>query len=457
MIRLHLSQSPGPVRAINGVNLGPLHAWGALDFTESFRESKVASVRTHDCNILSLDTVDLHCIFPDPKADPDDAANYHFLLTDDYLAAIGKTGAEIYFRLGETIERGRKTYVTAGRWKPETLARVCLNIARHYNEGWANGFEWNIAHWQFWNEPNNRWMSPVEDRPCWTGSTEEFYTLYGAVARAFKAHNPAWHIGLAGFGRPFFVFPKGHVFYAEQNPWRHFEPILNSGPIDSISWHQYGHSWEDLAQTASMVRTYLDANGLPHAENHITEWNYMPWLEDEQGKYTWFHARSERNYDRLDRIVEVMRGVEGAAYVFGSLLRLQREAVDLAHLYTGVSGDALGLFSPNGRPHPKYEGFVHFASFIDQPRVEVTGGDAVFSPMATLTNGNLEIGIAHLRPEQKEVVLFADGEVTLDQGRQYSSDGWSHLVTSTTREGGGTRITVPITGSGLTRLSGRVR
>jgi hypothetical protein len=32
-------------------------------------------------------------------------------------------------------------------------ADICINIIRHYNEGWANGFHLNLDYWHIWEEP----------------------------------------------------------------------------------------------------------------------------------------------------------------------------------------------------------------------------------------------------------------------------------------------------------------
>lgn len=459
MFIIDLQKSPGVVRPLNGVNLGPIDRHYAYDYSEAYRRMRIPSVRTHDCNRLAMDVVDLHYLFPDPDADPDDPANYRFALTDDYLATIRNAGCEIYFRLGESIESRmtpRKMYVVSERWKPETLARVCVNIARHYNEGWAAGFEWKIRHWQFWNEPSNSWILPAEKRPCWTGTTEEFYRLYGAVAQAFKCHQPEWKIGLAGYGRPDFAFPPGHPLYREENPWRHIEEIARSGPIDSISWHQYGDSWENLVKSARMVRECLDVHGLAHAESHLTEWNYNPRVEGENGGYTWFNARQDRDYEKLDYFLERIGGVEGAAYVFGALSILQTAPLDLAHLYTGVSSGALGLFNVHGRPFQKVEAMELFGSFLGQRRVMMEGGipDRITSLATTSDDGTLRIGIAHLRPEVKEVEIFLNASsLTLTQSRQFLESGWREVSVGVHREGGGIRLTVPLGGSGMTVMT----
>ena len=85
-------------------------------------------------------------IFPDeaaalrnPKAtisDPPTSAGRHSL-----------RGAEVYYRVGEV---GRKTKPPADFDK---YARVVKHIAMHYNQGWDNGFHYNIRYWEFWNEP----------------------------------------------------------------------------------------------------------------------------------------------------------------------------------------------------------------------------------------------------------------------------------------------------------------
>ena len=62
-------------------------------------------------------------------------------------------------------------------------AEICEHIIRHYNEGWADGFYYNIEYWEIWNEPDNSQM--------WTGTPEEFYELYRVAANHLKSCFPA--------------------------------------------------------------------------------------------------------------------------------------------------------------------------------------------------------------------------------------------------------------------------
>jgi len=80
------------------------------------------------------------------------------LIRDDYIKGIIDTGAKVVFRLGESIETHGTQYHINPPEDMDKFARVCVNIMRHYNEGWAKGFHYGIEYWEVWNEPENRWM-----------------------------------------------------------------------------------------------------------------------------------------------------------------------------------------------------------------------------------------------------------------------------------------------------------
>ena len=63
----------------------------------------------------------------------------------------------------------------AAKW-----ARICANIVRHYNEGWADGFHYGITYWEIWNEPDNE--ESIELNNMWKGTKEQYYDLYAATA-----------------------------------------------------------------------------------------------------------------------------------------------------------------------------------------------------------------------------------------------------------------------------------
>ena len=168
----------------------PMHAVGqppfvGMDFSY-FRYLKAANIpysRLHDVggaygkNIF----VDIPNIFRDFDADENDEASYDFAFTDILLDALMKAGAKPYFRLGVTIENYAK--IRAYRVYPpkdfHKWARIAEHIIRHYNEGWANGFRYDIEYWEIWNEPDS---GPGDVSEMWFGTMEQYFDLYKITA-----------------------------------------------------------------------------------------------------------------------------------------------------------------------------------------------------------------------------------------------------------------------------------
>ena len=95
-------------------------------------------------------------------------------------------GVKPYFRLGVTIEN--QCVIKAYRIHPPKdyakWARVCEHIIRHYNEGWADGFHFDIRYWEIWNEPENRDVPHMNQ--MWTGTAGQYYELYDVTAKHLK-------------------------------------------------------------------------------------------------------------------------------------------------------------------------------------------------------------------------------------------------------------------------------
>ncbi len=126
------------------------------------------AARTHDWALLnSFERVcDYFHIFPLPHLDAKDPRNYWFAPTDYLLKRTREElGLDIFFRLGSSIEHsGHKVHFNT--IVPDDFDKVAETFAgtvRHYNNGWANGFEWGIKYWEIWNEPEgieNMWCPP---------------------------------------------------------------------------------------------------------------------------------------------------------------------------------------------------------------------------------------------------------------------------------------------------------
>src|SRR5829696_8723847 len=94
------SKPLGEFRALHGVNGGPLDRGGLIDLSAYHRELGIPLTRLHDTHWPNPDVVDLHVVFPHPRADPEKAGSYDFTRTDHYVQAIVAGGSKIVYRLG---------------------------------------------------------------------------------------------------------------------------------------------------------------------------------------------------------------------------------------------------------------------------------------------------------------------------------------------------------------------
>jgi len=340
-------QTPlGPMKPINGVNNGPFCLDGLLDFSDEFRAAAFADVRTHDPNYPCRNVCDINAVFPRADADPADPASYDFTLTDHYLKTIRDTGATITYRLGYTIDHHPIKRYSHPPKDFQHWAQVCLGIARHYNEGWAHGFENWVARWEIWNEPDN---APGPNSPCWTGKFEEFIKLYEITSKVLKSHNAEWLVGGPGaaagggcFGTP-----------AIQEFLEHC--AKTKCPLDFYSWHSYESRPKEIQRLSNQVRDGLAKFGFATTENILNEWRYGP--NDEWDVI--FRCRDPRRKKEKTR---EMNGRAAASFAAAVLLDMQNGPVSLANYYTGDTIPYFGMFDIYGTPLDPYQAFLCFAA-----------------------------------------------------------------------------------------------
>ncbi len=361
-------------KALQGVNKGPLGAGGLVDVIAAHRELGVPLTRTHDCHWPIPDVVDMHVVFPDPNADPSKPENYDFAMTDEYIAAIRETGSEILFRLGETIEHTTiKRFVNPPK-DPARWAEAAKGIIRHYNEGWANGFQYGIRRWEIWNEPETR---PAQ----WTGTDEQFFAFYTVVSRALKAAFPNLMIGGPGIGI------TGDLMGDQLKPSAILTGFLGTCqreklPLDFFSWHCYSahNNPNELPTRAHHIRRMLNEYGFEKAESYLDEWRCIP-------DWDWGPISRTADAKVRQRWYERMVGPEAAAYNAAVLIGLQDAPVDGATFFHGEQG-GWGLFDESGVPYKNYFGMLAFRRLLDTPeRAHVSGavpsGFAVAAGLAT--------------------------------------------------------------------------
>jgi hypothetical protein len=311
------------IKPLHGVNGGPRTYNLVLDTSKYFREAGFPFARLHDVEypMGSGEFVDIHCVFPDFGADPGDPTAYNFASTDAYIKAIVDTGCEVFYRLGESIDHGPIRKYIRPPQDPRKWARVCEGIVRHYNEGWANGFRYNIRYWEIWNEP--------ESKKMWTGTDEQFFQLYTVTANHLKTRFPGIKVGgYASCG--FYGITRGGKNGRKQRFVAYLDRFLDhissaegKAPLDFFSWHIYSDRPEEAVEHAKYVAAILDERGFGTTESCLNEWNY--------GGHGF----------------ESMREMGAACYVAGMLCRLQDAPVDSAMYYDAQPRQRYGaLFSP---------------------------------------------------------------------------------------------------------------
>lgn len=415
-LNVDLSVTTGRIKPLHGVNLGPVQMNGWMDTSARFRELGFPLTRLHDCPYAVPETVDVHSLFPRFDADPDDPANYRFAITDDYIQAILDTGSGIVYRLGETIEHHtRNKYWVHPPRDFHKWARICVNIIRHYNEGWANGFRHNIRYWEIWNEP---WNPPM----CWTGTDDDYFRLYEVAAKAIKAHDPTLMVG--GPTNAGAIGPR------EFGP-RFLEHCRRTGtPVDFYSWHQYTPDPAVIVADAARVRTLLAAYGFAKTESHLNEWSYLP----SEG---WKFNSPEKDPAVIRRAVEEISGLPGAAFIAATLIHLQDCPVDVANYYWAMNG-LWGFLDHFGAPCKSYYAFRAFRALLDTPLRARTAANDPASGHALLAgrdaSGRAGILLANFRAPQSFAVRVA-GAPDPVSCRIHVLDGTRNLDLVTTTEG----------------------
>ena len=357
-VRVDFGKAAGVIRPLHGINKGPISPGGLIDLTAPLRALHLPSARLHDCHWPNPDVVDIHAVFPNFDADPALASSYDFALTDEYLAATRQTGADIVYRLGESIEHTTTKRFVHPPKDFEKWTAICLGIIRHYNEGWAGGARHNIRYWEIWNEPENR---PA----MWSGSDDDYFRLYRVSATAIKQRYPDLKVGgpAVGYSGDFVngVFRPG-AFVTNFLSYCRREAL----PLDFFSWHCYTADPAEITRRAHAIRRLLDDYGFTKTESHLNEWNFLP-------GNTWKPLSRSSAPEVRQRFYEEMSGAAGAAFIVTTMMELQDAPVDVCNLFHGELG-GFGLFNEHGVPQKNYHALRAFAALLETPeRVETRG------------------------------------------------------------------------------------
>ncbi|MBQ9783534.1 MAG: hypothetical protein IJW44_03345 [Clostridia bacterium] len=337
-ISVKFDQQVGRIKPMHAVNNGPVYKFAAdqrITNLDAFVEAGIPYARNHDASFYAIyggnHTVDVAFIFPNFDADPYDPASYDFACTDEYMKVMYYAGVKCFYRLGHRIEHEVKKYGTLPPKDFKKWAVVCEHIIRHYTEGWANGFTYDVEYWEIWNEPD---LDP-DDSPnkrTWGGTQAEFFELYHITATHLKACFPHLKIGGPALA--------GKMDWAEA-----FLAQLKA-PLDFFSWHRYSATTEKIALRAKETRALLDKYGFTETESILNEWNYVRSFKGDDWLYS---LRQEK-------------GLKGAAFTASVMCDSQAGPVDLLMYYDARPCGMNGMFSTDF-VCDKLKGYYPFLAF----------------------------------------------------------------------------------------------
>lgn len=349
LLLVDVSQPQGDIPCHFGANAGP-YPWkeSGVFLTEQYRDVGITIVRTHDF----LGPADWYTIFPDWEADPADPASYDFAESDERILSIVDAGAEVLFRIGVSIFAPWRARSIPD---PQKFAEISIGIVRHYNEGWADGFELDIEYWEFWNEPDLRLF--------WTGTPQEFFEVYEATVRALKDLDPTLKVGGPGIAgpdnqnNPYFT---GFLGYCQEH----------DVPLDFFSWHHYEgfgeHHASRYGEFAHTVRTELDRYGFEETMSICDEYNS----------------------DLLAGSGSILGTLEQAAFQIIANVHMLDNDVAMTCFYRGTQWDNeenVGLFEANGEYTPASYAFKALSSLRETPRrVRALGTEASYGVLAAI-------------------------------------------------------------------------
>ncbi len=342
-------EKPGnPFRILNATNGGPVYKRHADDQWRTniaeYTAARIPYSRNHDSNACTCYggpyAHDVHAIFPRFDADERDPANYDFACTDEAIACTLEAGTKTFFRLGATIEHQIRKHATLPPADFSKWARICEHIIRHYTEGWADGFTYDMPYWEIWNEPD----LDADDSPnkrCWGGTKAQFFDFYEIVAKHLKNCFPHLKIGGPALANG---VDWGDEFLAEMQR-RHVR-------IDFFSWHIYATEPAAVAKRALRIRAILDKNGYEETESILNEWNYVRgWT------------------DQFIYSLEAMHGIKGAAFMMAVISEAQKLPIDMLMYYDTRPGTFNGAFDfYTCRPLKGYYPLRWYGLFYDLER-----------------------------------------------------------------------------------------
>lgn len=284
----------GEIKPMHSMCNGP-RSYGA-DISGAFKEIGVPFVR-FDCTdtAMSARAVDISRVFKNFDADPSDESCYDFECTDDYIEAALLSGSRIIFRLGESRDLLEPERKSPRIEDPDTLARVCVNIIRHYNDGWARGYYHGIEYFELGG----------------LGGDDDGFDLYRRVASSIKLYDENIKVGglsFDGFG----ASAKSFLRYCRKN----------RAPIDFVTVDCFASDPESIGEDAERLVAVARELGFGDLEIIVGKWSFIDGEASEESALSRALSVKADGGETRRRIFEAQRSVKGAAFAAALLIRL---------------------------------------------------------------------------------------------------------------------------------------
>ncbi len=342
-VKFDLSKTKGKIKPMNAVNNGP--AGSPVRKTgnvEAYAALEIPYARNHDASFCTVyggeHTVDIHRIFKNFDADENDPASYLFTPTDEYIEKTQAVGTKVFYRLGASIEHEHKV----GTHPPKDFhkwARICEHVIRHYTEGWADVFCYDIEYWEIWNEADCG--NPDGSNPCWQGTNEQFIDFYEVAAKHLKSKFPNLKIGGPAFTTSKETSSNGNPIRA-----MFLDAVKERNiPLDFYSFHGYIFTPDKVKELADHAVNSFVSRGLPVPELIYNEWNYVRSWIGEEYKY----SRRVSKYTP-----------KGTSLIASAMAVGQATPIDMMMYYDARPCNWCGIFDEELNPTKPYYAFYYF-------------------------------------------------------------------------------------------------
>jgi len=431
VVTADFSKEIGKVRPeLHSSGFGPQICSCPKENVDDIRAMGFKASRTHDWALINPAerVCDYYHVFPLKGADATKAENYVFGPTDYLLKRTREeVGNEVFFRLGTSIEHsGDKVHFNSAI--PEDFEKVAETFAgtvRHYNRGWANGYEWGVRYWEIWNEPdgrNNMWCLPEGDGSWGDPDLSEkdakrrdlFCRFYVTCLKRLKAE----------FGDSIKVGGPALCSMVDD----YFRALLGACKAagvapDFISWHGYRYDPMTYIRDAERARAICDEFGFGKCELILDEWHFF-------GEYEWSELRSA-DPATLCRVWSgpgSHNGIDSSCFNLAALSRFQTSVLDQAFYYGCNPKGSWGYMDEFRRKYKVFYGLKMFGDFVKQfsTLYASQGTDAVTVLPAKSADGTFYGAlVTDYRSGEKEIDLEVKGLPT-DISRVVA---WTHDAT----------------------------